>query len=71
MLLTTHTELEPKDSIFLVNNLSIKFAPQLFPTVLLPKRLGRIARPTVTNENLHQKKYELNNPKVGSILMTG
>ena len=38
---------------------------------LFPTRLGRLARPTVTRENRHQKKYEVNNPKVSIILLTG
>ena len=28
-------------------------------------------RPIVTSANRHQKKYEVNNPKVSSILLTG
>ena len=68
---TTQIELEPKDCTFLVNNLGIQFATQLFSTLSLPTMLCGIVCPTVTSENLHQKKYEVNNPKVGSLLMTG
>ena len=32
--------------------------------------LGRLARPIATSENRHQEKYEVNNPKVSSILLT-
>ena len=71
MSLTTHIKLEPKDCILLVSNPGIQFAPQLFSTVSLPTRLGRLARPTVTSANRHYKKYEVNNPKVGSLSLTG
>ena len=65
MLQTTQTELERNDCLLLVNSLGyIQFKPQLFSTVLSPKRLGRLAGPTATSANRHQKKYEANNPKV-------
>ena len=57
-------------SYFLVNNLGIQFAPQLFSTELLPTRLVILARPTVTSASHHQKKYEVNNSKVSSLLLT-
>ena len=56
-------ELEQKYCIFLVNYLGIQFTPQLFSTVSAPTGLGRLARQTVTSENRHHKKYEVNNPK--------
>ena len=71
MLLTTQIELKTKDCILLVNNLGIQFVTQLFSTMLFPTRLGRLVRPTVTNENRHQNKYEVNNPKVSSLSLTG
>ena len=68
----TQIELESKDCIFLVNCLGyIHFTPQLFSTVSSPTRLGGLVRPTVTIANRRQKKYEVNNPKVGSLLLTG
>ena len=69
---TTQIELEPKDCVFLVNSLGyIQFTLQLFSTVLSPTRLDRLTLPTVKSENLHQKKYKANNPKVGSLSLTG
>ena len=49
----------------------IQIAPQRFSTESLPTRLDRLVRPTVISANRHQKKCEVNNPKVGSLLMTG
>ena len=61
---TTQIELEPNDCVFLVNSLGyIQFITQRFSTVSSPTMLGRLARPTVTSGKLHQKKYEVNNPK--------
>ena len=60
-----------RDPISSQNNLGIQFAPQLFSTESSPKILGRLVRPTVTNANRHQKKYEVNKPTLGSILLTG
>ena len=60
-----------RDPISSSNNLGIKFATQLFSTELFPTRLGRLARLTVTSANRHQNKYEVNNPKVGILLLTG
>ena len=69
---TTYIELEPKDCVFPVNSLGyIQFTPQLFSTVSSPTRLGRLARPKVTGANSHCKTYEVKNPKVGSISLTG
>ena len=62
---------QTKDCIFLINNLGIQFATQLFSTVPYPTRLGRQPRPTVTGAKLHQTKNEVNNPNVGSLLLTG
>ena len=67
---TTPIKLESKDCIFLVNYLGIQFEPQLISTVMSPTRLGRELHQTVTGANRHQKKYEVNNPKVGSIPLT-
>ena len=72
MLKTTQIKLESKDCVFLANYLGyIQFTPQLYSTVSFPTSLGRLARPTVTIANCHQKKYEVNNPKVGSLSLTG
>ena len=69
---TTQIELEPKDCVFLVNYIGyMQFTPQLFSTVSSPTRLGRLARPTVTSANLHQTKYEVNNPKCKQFLLCG
>ena len=69
---TTHIELKPKDCVLLANSLGyIQFTPQLFSTVSSPPRLVRIERTTVTSENRYQKKYEVNNPKVASLSLTG
>ena len=50
-------------------NIGIQFAPQLFSTVPSPTRLDRQPLPTVTCANRHQKKYEVNNPKVSILLL--
>ena len=43
----------------------------MFSTKSLPTKLGKLAPPIVTSANRHQDKYEVNNPNVGSLLMTG
>ena len=67
MLQTTPIKLEPNDCIFLVKNIVIQFAPQLFSTVQSPTRLCIQPCPTVTGANRHQKKYKVNKPKVSSL----
>ena len=72
MLLTTYIELESNNCVFLVNYLVyIQFASQLFSTVLFSTRLGRLARPTFTSANCRQIKYEVKNPKLGSLSLKG
>ena len=72
MYQTTQLKLKSKDCVLFVNSPGyIQFTPQLFSTVLFPKRLGRLAYPTVTSANRHQKKYEVKNPKVGNPSLTG
>ena len=69
---TTHIKLETKDCVFPVSSVGfVKFTYQLFSMVSSPTRLGRLARPTVTSANHHQTKYEVKNPKLGSISMNG
>ena len=58
MSVTAQLELKPNYCIFLANYLGIQFKTQLFPTVTFPTRLDRLARPTVTNANRHQKNME-------------
>ena len=71
ILQTTQIELESNNFVFFVNSLvCIQFTPQLFSTVLFPTRLVRIALPTVISANCHQKKYKVDNPKVGSLSLT-
>ena len=68
MLQTTQIKLEPKDCVLLVNYLGyIQFTPQLFSTVSSPTRLGRLARPTVTSANRHQKNMKSTTQKVSSL----
>ena len=52
------------------NNLGIHFEPQLFSTVPSPTKLGRQPCPAVTGENRHQDEIKVNNPNVGSLLLT-
>ena len=72
MLQTTQIELKPKYCVFFVNSLGyIQFTPQLFSTMSSPTRLGRLACQIITSTNYHQTKYKVNNPKVGSLSLTG
>ena len=72
MLQTTQIKLKSRDIAFLVNYLGyIQFTPELFSTVSFLTRLGRLAHPKITIANPHQKKYKVNNPKVGSLSLTG
>ena len=72
LLIVFWSTLSPmRDSISLYNNLGIQFAPQLFSTESFPTRLGRQPRPTVMSANRHQNNYKVNNPNVGSLLLTG
>ena len=54
MMKTTQINQEQMDFVLLVNYVGyIYFTPQLFSTVSSPKRLGRLARPTVTGAKGH------------------
>ena len=56
-----------RDTISSYNNLGIQFAPQLFSTVSSTTKLGRLARPTVTSANRHQKNKDSEAQKVSSL----
>ena len=47
MLQTTWIKLEPKDCIFVVKSLGIKFTPQLFPTVYIPNKVRETSAPNI------------------------
>ena len=47
------------------------YTSTVFNGVYTKKRQGILARPIVTSANLHQTKYEVNNPKVSSLSLSG